>query len=65
MAKKLTRSQENRMIAGICGGLGEYFDIDPLIVRLGFIAMFLFIPAGIGFILFYIIGALVTPLAPK
>jgi phage shock protein PspC (stress-responsive transcriptional regulator) len=34
MAKKLYRSRNNRMIAGICGGLAEYFDIDPIIVRL-------------------------------
>ena len=31
--RKLYRSRENRMIAGICGGLGEYFGIDPTLVR--------------------------------
>ncbi|MEJ2636338.1 MAG: PspC domain-containing protein [Calditrichia bacterium] len=32
--KKLYRSRENRMLAGVCGGIGEYFNIDPSIVRL-------------------------------
>jgi phage shock protein C len=34
MAKKLYRSKKNRKIAGVCGGIAEYFDIDPIIVRL-------------------------------
>ncbi len=34
MDKKLYRSTKNSMIAGVCGGLGEYFNIDPTIVRL-------------------------------
>ena len=37
MKKKLTKSQKNRMIAGVCGGLAEYFKIDPTIVRLIFV----------------------------
>lgn len=32
--KKLTRSREHRMICGVCGGLGEYFGVDPTIIRL-------------------------------
>lgn len=43
-SKKLYRSTNNRMLAGICGGLAEYFSIDPTIVRLvavlGFMASF-------------------------
>jgi phage shock protein C len=35
--KKLYRSTSDRMIAGVCGGLGEYFDIDPTLVRLIFV----------------------------
>ena len=33
--KKLFRSRENRMICGVCGGVAEYFNIDPTLVRLG------------------------------
>lgn len=35
--KQLYRSRENRMIGGVCGGLGEYLGIDPTLVRIGFI----------------------------
>ena len=34
MEKRLYRSDENKVICGVCGGLGEYFNIDPTIVRL-------------------------------
>ena len=34
--KKLYRSETNKMIAGVCGGIAEYFDIDATLVRLGF-----------------------------
>lgn len=57
MAKRLYRSRNDRMIGGVCGGLAEYFDIDPTIVRLGFVALF-FIG---GAILAYIIAWLVIP----
>lgn len=56
--KKLTRSQTNTKIAGICGGLGEYFDIDPVIFRLIF--LFLLLCAGGGLIL-YLIFWIVVP----
>ena len=41
MAKTLYRSKTDRKIAGICGGLGKYFNIDPTIVRVIFILMLL------------------------
>ena len=34
MNKRLYRSVSNRMLSGVCGGIGEYFDIDPTLVRL-------------------------------
>lgn len=37
--KKLTRSTKDRMIAGVAGGLGEYFDIDPVLIRLAFVLL--------------------------
>ncbi|MDP6101619.1 MAG: PspC domain-containing protein [Dehalococcoidia bacterium] len=39
MAKKLYRSATNRMIWGVCGGLADYFDIDPVLVRVIFVAL--------------------------
>jgi len=48
-AKRLYRSSSNKWIAGVCGGLGEYFNIDPLIFRLVFI--FLIGPNVLAYIL--------------
>ncbi|MCL2246840.1 MAG: PspC domain-containing protein [Lentimicrobiaceae bacterium] len=56
--KRLTRSSTDRKIAGICGGLGEYFNVDPVLFRIAFcFALFM---GGTGFIL-YIIMLLVVP----
>ena len=57
--KKLTRSTSNRMIAGVCAGLGEYLGIDPTVVRLLVILAF-FTGFG-GIALVYLIMALVVP----
>jgi len=59
MKKRLYRSRSDRMIWGVCGGLAEYFNIDPTIVRV--IAVLLIFANGIG-ILAYIILAIVVPL---
>lgn len=56
--KKFVRSKSNRKLAGICGGLGEYFDTDPILWRLLFVLLF-FIPATPMLIL-YIITTLIT-----
>ena len=58
--KQLTRSRKNRMIAGICAGLGEYFGVDPTIVRLLFVLGF-FMGLHGGILLVYLIMAIVTP----
>lgn len=57
--KKLYRSQKNKMISGICGGIGEFFDFDPTIVRLIW-ALLTLMSFGAG-ILLYIIGAIIIP----
>lgn len=59
MGNKLYRSRSDRMIWGVCGGLAEYFGIDPTIVRT--IAVLLAFASGAG-ILAYIILAIVVPL---
>lgn len=55
--RKLYRSRQERMIAGVCGGLGEYFDIDPTLVRLLFVVATLFGgPAGpVAYLIFMIV----------
>lgn len=57
--KKLYRSTTNRKIAGVCGGLGEYFGIDPTIVRIVFVLLAL--PGGLPGVIPYLILWLVVP----
>lgn len=61
--KKLYRSEDNKVIAGILGGIGEYFDIDPVIIRVFFI--FLAFATGLlPFIIAYIVALFVVPKRP-
>ena len=55
--KKLNRFVEDRKIAGICGGLGEYFDLDPVFFRLFFLASLLF--GGLGAVAYLILWIMV------
>jgi len=57
--KRLYRSADQKIIAGVCGGIGEYFEIDPVIVRLIWFVFFLF--GGVG-VLAYIIAWMIVPL---
>ena len=59
--KQLTRSTTNRMIAGVCSGLGEYANIDPTMIRLT--ALLLLFVTGPGIIVVYLIMALIVPQA--
>lgn len=59
--KRLYRSRDNRMIAGVCGGIGEYFNIDPTLIRL--LLLFLTIWGG-GGVVVYFIAWLIIPEAP-
>ena len=61
MKKKLYRSPENKVIAGVCGGIAEYFDIDPTLVRLAWV---LFCALGGSGVIAYIVAALIIPKAP-
>lgn len=62
MEKRLYRSRNNKVIAGVCGGLAEYFNIDPVIVRI--IAIVLLLPGGLPGFLPYVILWLVVPYGP-
>jgi phage shock protein PspC (stress-responsive transcriptional regulator) len=59
--KRLHRSDEDRKIAGVCAGLGEYFDLDPVFFRLFFLFSILF--GGLG-LLAYVVLWILMPLAP-
>ncbi|MDO5035514.1 MAG: PspC domain-containing protein [Porphyromonas sp.] len=56
--RKLYRSKSNKMLAGVCGGIAKYFDMDPTLVRLLWV---LFILLGGSGLLAYIICAIVIP----
>ena len=58
MMKQLYKSNTNKKVAGVCGGIGEYFGIDPTIVRLGFVALSLLAGGGLAV---YIIAAIIMP----
>lgn len=61
MERKLYRSDVNKVIAGVCGGLGEYFNIDPVIVRLAFVIV---VFAGGAGILGYALAWIIIPRRP-
>lgn len=61
--KRLYRSRTNKVFAGVCGGLGEYFDIDPVVIRLLWVAL-TFITGIIPGILAYIIAIFIVPARP-
>jgi len=60
--KRLYRSRSDRKLAGVCGGIAEYFGVDPVLIRLLWI---FFTLAGGGGVLAYFIAWLVVPEAPK
>jgi phage shock protein C len=61
MNRRLYRCRHNRMLAGVAGGVAEYFDLDPSLVRIFFIVSIFF--GGIGLLL-YIGMAIIVPLEP-
>jgi phage shock protein C len=58
--KKLTRSANNKMLAGVCGGLAEYFGVDATLVRIIY-AVLAFFTTGFPGLLLYIILMLIMP----
>ena len=56
--KQLYKSSTNKKIAGVCGGIGEYFGIDPTIVRLGFVALSFMFGGGL---VVYILASIIMP----
>jgi phage shock protein PspC (stress-responsive transcriptional regulator) len=60
MQKKLYRKREGKVLAGVCGGIADYFDLDPTVIR---VIWALLAATGSG-VLAYIICALIIPEAP-
>ena len=60
--KRLYRSKKERIIAGVCGGIAEYFNVDPTLVRLAWVVLALGWGTGV---LAYIIAWIIVPENPK
>ncbi|MCK6615568.1 MAG: PspC domain-containing protein [Ignavibacteriales bacterium] len=58
MKRRLYRSTREKMLAGVAGGLAEYFEVDPVLVRLAFVLLFFF--NGVGLLL-YIVAIFIIP----
>ena len=58
MAKKLTKSRTNRKLAGVCGGIAEFFDVDVTVIRILWVLAFFMGGSGL---LAYIVCALIMP----
>ena len=58
MKKRLYKIEQGKKLAGVCGGIAEYFDIDPTLIRLAWILFTAFAGSGI---IAYIIAAIVMP----
>lgn len=56
--KRLMKSRENKMICGVCGGIGEYLGVDPTVVRVLWVVFSIFGGAGL---LAYILAAIIIP----
>ena len=61
--KRLYLSETDKKLAGVCGGIAEYFDIDPTLVRLIWVILTIF-SAGFGGIIAYLIAMAVIPKSP-
>lgn len=61
--KKLYRSRENKVIAGVMGGVGEYFEADPVLIRLIYLVITIFSGVVPGIIV-YLIAILIVPMRP-
>jgi phage shock protein PspC (stress-responsive transcriptional regulator) len=59
--KRLYRSRTDRMLAGVCGGIGHYLNIDPTLIRLAFLVLAIW---GGGGVLAYLIAWIVIPEEP-
>lgn len=62
--KRLYQSEKNRVLAGICGGIGEYFGVDPVALRLAWMLIVIFTGIFPG-VIAYILAIFIIPLPPS
>ncbi|MFN4111484.1 MAG: PspC domain-containing protein [Ignavibacteria bacterium] len=61
MKKKLYRSRSNKIIGGVCGGIGDYFEVDPVLIRVLFVFLAFFHGSGL---LLYLLLLIIVPQEP-
>jgi phage shock protein C len=59
--KRLYKSRKNKVVDGVCGGIAEYFDVDPVLVRIIFVLFFF---VGGSALIAYIVGMIIMPRTP-
>jgi len=62
--RRLTRSRRHKMIAGVCGGIAEYFDLDPTVVRVAYVLVSIVSVAFPGILAYIILMFVMPPPAP-
>ncbi len=62
-SKRLYRSTQDRMFAGVCGGIAEYLDVDPTLVRLVFVALTAI--STVSMLIVYVVLTLIVPEHPE
>ncbi len=62
--RRFERTRKDRKILGVCGGIAKYFDIDPSIIRILYV-LFIFVSHGIGIILYFVLGLVLTEEEPQ
>ena len=62
--KKLYLSKKNKKFLGVCGGLAEYFDVDPVAMRVAWVVISIF-TGGVPGLIAYLLAALIMPPAPE
>ena len=63
--RKLTRSSRHKMIAGVCGGIAEYFELDPTVVRVGYVLISIISVAFPGILAYIILMFVMPPPVPQ
>jgi len=59
--KKLYKIENGKMISGVCGGIAEYFEVDPSLIRIALVVLSLLLGVGIGGVIAYVITACILP----
>lgn len=62
--KRLYRSRKEKVLSGLCGGIGEYFSVDPVIIRI-IALLLLFSPVALAALVLYIVFSLIVPRRPE